>query len=101
MISRQRIFWVQFIWLIKPLSTLTHLILLWLAENQITDIKPLSTLTNLMGLSLDNNSIADLKPLSGLTNLTSLSLDNNQMLIDKTCPVKPASICGFVPVEDE
>jgi hypothetical protein len=23
------------------------------------------------------------------------------MLIDKTCPVKPASICGFVPVEDE
>ena len=56
--------------------------------------KLLSALTE---LSLDSNQIADLTPLSSLTNLTELLLANNQTLTDKTCPVKPASICRFVP----
>ena len=84
---------------IKPLSTLTNLTLLWLDNNQIADLKPLSTLTNLGQLYLGNNQIADIKPLSTLTNLGELYLGNNQTLVDKTCPVKPASICRFVPAQ--
>jgi internalin A len=48
-----------------------------------------------MGLYLSNNQIADLKPLSDLTQLEQLILDNNPSLTDKTCPVKPESICTF------
>ena len=81
----------------KFLSALTILIL---DNNQITDLKPLSTLTNLTTLTLDNNQITDLKPLSTLTKLAELSLDNNQTLVDKTCPVKPASICIFVSAQE-
>jgi len=33
--------------------------------------------------------------LSTLSNLTNLFLHNNQTLTDKTCPVKPKSICRF------
>ncbi len=84
---------------LKPLSTLTNLTDLYLNDNSITDLKPLSTLTNLGGLFLNNNSIADLKPLSTLTNLARLYLSNNQTLTDKTCRVKPESICRFVPFQ--
>jgi internalin A len=80
---------------LKPLSTLTSLTHLRLNKNQIINLKPLSSLTNLTRLDLFNNSIADIKPLSSLTNLTRLDLSNNQILTDKTCPVKPASICSF------
>jgi internalin A len=48
-------------------------------------------------LFLQARQIADLKPLSSLTNLIELYLYNNPMLTDKTCPVKPTSICKFVP----
>jgi internalin A len=40
-----------------------------------------------------------LLPLSSLINLTELFLYNNQTLTDKTCPVKPESICSFVPLQ--
>ncbi|MBD1804085.1 leucine-rich repeat domain-containing protein [Microcoleus sp. FACHB-SPT15] len=80
---------------LKPLSTLTRLTHLRLNKNQIIDLKPLSTLTNLNRLDLFNNFIADIQPLSSLTNLTRLYLSNNQILTDKTCPVKPASVCSF------
>jgi internalin A len=80
---------------LKPLSGLTNLIGIALNKNRIADLKPLSGLTNLTELWLNDNQIADLKPLSGLTNLTRLLLANNQTLTDKTCPVKPASICRF------
>jgi len=86
---------------IKPLSTLTNLTNLHLADNQITDLRPLSTLTKLTFILLNNNSIADLKPLSTFTNLTRLDLYNNPSLTDKTCPVKPASTCRFVPEKDQ
>jgi hypothetical protein len=35
--------------------------------------------------------------LSRLTNLTELTLNNNPSLTNKTCPIKPASICKFAP----
>lgn len=78
----------------KKLSILSQLDL---NNNQIADLKPLSSLTNLTELDLSNNRIADLKPLSSLTNLTELILYNNQILTNKTCPVKPESICKFSP----
>jgi internalin A len=85
---------------LRPLSTLTNLIELSLENNQIADLRPLSTLTNLIELSLENNQIADLRPLSTLTYLSKLFLFNNQTLVDKTCPIKPISICIFVPSPD-
>jgi internalin A len=84
---------------LKPLSTLTKLTGLLLAKNQIADLKPLSTLTNLTTLDLNNNQITGLQPLSTLTNLKRLDLNNNQTLTDKTCPVKPASVCRFAPFQ--
>ena len=86
---------------LKPLSTLTNLTWLLLNNNQIADLKPLSTLTSLTDLSLDSNQITDLKPLSTLTSLTDLSLGDNPSLTNKTCPVKPASTCRFVPMKDQ
>ena len=82
---------------LRPLSSLTNLTDLYLYNNQITDLRPLSPLTNLTEFSLTNNQIADLKPLSRLTNLTELTLNNNPSLTNKTCPIKPASICKFAP----
>ncbi|HEY9301284.1 MAG TPA: leucine-rich repeat domain-containing protein, partial [Phormidium sp.] len=41
---------------------------LFLWDNQISDIKPLESLTNLSYLFLDNNQISDIKPLESLTN---------------------------------
>ncbi len=46
-------------------------------------------------LSLASNQIADLKPLLTLTNLTYLDLGSNQTFTDKTCHVKPKSVCCF------
>jgi internalin A len=83
---------------LKPLSSLTQLGQLTLDNNQIADLKPLSSLTQLGQLTLSNNQIANLKPLSTLTNLNYLNLGNNPSLTDKTCPVKPESICSFVPL---
>jgi internalin A len=80
---------------LRPLSSLTNLAGLSLTKNQISDLRPLSSLTNLSYLYLDNNQIADLRPLSTLTNLSYLYLSNNPTLTDKTCPIKPASICRF------
>jgi internalin A len=88
---------------LRPLSALTNLAKLGLSSNSISDLRPLSSLTNLTFLELGSNSIADLTPLSTLTNLTILYLNNNQIadltplstLTDKTCPVKPESICIF------
>ena len=79
---------------IKPLSNLTNLTNLSLSFNQISDIKPLSNLTNLTSLYLLSNQISDIKTLSNLTNLTNLNLFSNP-IVDKTCPVKPESICRF------
>ena len=64
---------------ISPLSGLTNLTSLNLANNDLSDISPLSGLTNLTFLSLYNNNLSDISPLSGLTNLTSLDLAHNDI----------------------
>lgn len=65
-----------------------------LGKSQISDIKPLSGLTNLTKLNLTSNKISDIKSLSSLTNLNELKLWENPIK-NKTCPVKPESVCIF------
>jgi Leucine-rich repeat (LRR) protein len=75
-----------------------HTVDVLLQETGTTDCHQASELLSARTeLNLIGNQIADLKPLSTLTNLTELYIGNNPSLTDKTCPVKPESICGFVP----
>ncbi|MEG4209198.1 leucine-rich repeat domain-containing protein, partial [Microcoleus sp. S13_B4] len=67
-----------------------------LGENQINDIKPLASLTNLIILDLENNQINNIKPLQSLTKLTELHLSGNP-IAPKTCPLSPESICKWEP----
>lgn len=76
----------------QKLSTLT---VLSLDKNQISNLQPLSSLTELTVLVLSFNQINNLQPLSGLTKFRILDLSINPTLTNKTCPVKPASICKF------
>lgn len=62
-----------------PLSGLTALVTLHLANNAIADAGPLSGLTKLAWLDLYDNTISDLSPLSGLTGLTTLHLFANEI----------------------
>ncbi|MEG3910480.1 leucine-rich repeat domain-containing protein, partial [Microcoleus sp. w2-18aC4] len=64
---------------ISVLGSLTNLTTLFLNDNQITDISVLGSLTNLTTLFLNDNQITDISSLGSLTNLTILSLDNNQI----------------------
>ena len=64
---------------LAPLSGLTGLRRLRLAENRISDVSPLSGLTNLKRLDLPWNEIVDLSPLSGLAGLTELYLNTNMI----------------------
>jgi internalin A len=75
----------------KQLAAMTSLIF---SGNQIVDLKPLSGLTQLTHLNLSKNLIVDLKPLSGLIKLTYFDLRESP-IANKTCPLKPASICLF------
>ncbi|HEY9880299.1 MAG TPA: leucine-rich repeat domain-containing protein [Leptolyngbyaceae cyanobacterium] len=79
---------------LTPLAGLTRLTRLSLFLNQITDVRPLAGLTNLRELMLVDNQIQDASPLSSLTQLEMLDLAANP-LRDRTCPVKPDSICQF------
>ncbi len=101
---------------LSPLSSLTNLTSINLIDNQITDLKPLTRLTKLNFALLAKNKITDISPLSSLNNLTYLVLDENQItkanalsslnklivlsllsnpIIEKKCPVLPATICIF------
>ena len=64
---------------IKPLESLTSLTWLAHTNNQISDIKPLESLTNLTQISPNGNQISDIKPLQSLTNLNLLNLEKNQI----------------------
>ena len=64
---------------ITLLSNLTSLTLLNLGSNAISDIAPLSGLTSLERLYLYNTSISDLSLLSRLTSLRSLHLSSNDI----------------------
>ena len=85
---------------LSPLAQLTNLRELYLSYNQIRDLSPLSQLTNLKFLFLESNQIGDLSPLSQLTNLTWLFVGENPIK-NKTCPVKPESVCEFETNTDE
>lgn len=85
---------------LSPLARLTNLKELYLSYNQISDLSPLAQLTNLNFLFLESNQIGDLSPLSQLTNLQWLFVGGNPIK-NKTCPVKPESVCEFEKNTDE
>ena len=64
---------------ITLLSNLTSLELLNLGSNDISDVSVLSNLTNLERLYLSNNDISDVSALSNLTSLDRLDLYNNNI----------------------
>jgi Leucine-rich repeat (LRR) protein len=64
---------------LSPLAGLAKLESLYLDNNQISDLTLLKGLTSLEFLLLDNNEITDLTPLAGLTNLEELFLSSNQI----------------------
>ena len=64
---------------LAPLSGLTGLRRLRLAENRISDVSPLSGLIDLVRLDLPRNEMVDLSPLSGLAGLTELYLNANMI----------------------
>lgn len=64
---------------LSPLSGLTGLKTLLLANNAISDLTPLSGLTNLTTLNLESNAIVDITPLSGLSALTELRIPDNEI----------------------
>ncbi|MDJ1174156.1 CHAT domain-containing protein [Roseofilum capinflatum] len=102
---------------IAPLSSLTHLKGLNLSFNQIRDITPLGNLSQLSFLLLSGNKIEDITPLGNLSQLSYVILDRNQIrnlppsfpnlrqltaldlqnnpLVEKKCPVTPATVCLF------
>ncbi|MDB9517323.1 CHAT domain-containing protein [Roseofilum reptotaenium CS-1145] len=102
---------------IAPLSSLTHLKGLNLSFNQIRDITPLGNLSQLSFLLLSGNKIENISPLGSLVNLSYVILDRNQIrnlppsfpnlrqltaldlqnnpLVEKKCPVTPATVCLF------
>ncbi len=79
---------------LSPLAQLTNLTELYLSYNKISDLSPLARLTNLNFLFLESNQVKDLSPLSQLTHLTWLFVGGNP-IENKTCPVKPESVCEF------
>ena len=52
---------------------------IWLRDNQISDVSPLQNLTSLQHLDLIRNQISDVSPLQNLTSLQSLYLNDNQI----------------------
>ena len=64
---------------LSPLSGLTGLRRLRLAENRISDVSSLAGLTGLKRLDLNRNQIVDISPLFGLTGLTELYLHANSI----------------------
>ena len=63
----------------NPLTGLTKLERLGLAENRIQDISPLESLANLFDLALDGNEISDISALSGLAHLNQAGLSDNRI----------------------
>lgn len=79
---------------ITPLSQLTKLKFLVLGFNQIKEVSPLAQLTNLTYLVLNDNQITDISALSTLDRVSSIDFQNNP-LIQKACPLSPATRCVF------
>lgn len=64
---------------IRDLYKMKNLKILWLGDNQISDISVLENLVNLEELILCQNQISDISPLKKLTNLKYLDLWGNQI----------------------
>lgn len=62
---------------IIELKYMKKLEILWLNDNNITNLQPISELTSLSELHLGNNNISDISFLAKLKNLTLLSIKNN------------------------
>lgn len=67
---------------LSPLTTLTHLTNLNLADNTITDVSALAVLTRVTTLDLSGNAITDVRPLAELEQITSLALSGNPVETD-------------------
>ena len=63
----------------KGLENLTQLKVLWLFDNQLTDVKGLEKLTKLEVLYLSGNQLTDVTGLENLTQLTYLTLGANKL----------------------
>ena len=64
---------------LEPLTGLTGLKELYLADNGISDISPIARLTGLERLNIHHNHISNISPLAGLTNLKWLGVDHNNI----------------------
>ena len=64
---------------LTPLSGLTRLTHLDVADNEITDVSALSGLENLTTLDLRNNQITDVEPLKDLTSLRQIYIRGNEI----------------------
>lgn len=64
-------------YIVSSLKGLTNLNMLYLSNNNISDISVLKELTNLTNLDLSNNKISDISALKKLTHLNSLNLKEN------------------------
>ena len=64
---------------LSPLASLTNLEYLHLNETAVSDLSPLASLTNLKGLDLSDTPVSDLSPLASLTNLEVLNLDGTSV----------------------
>ena len=64
---------------LSPVAGLTNLEALSLDENRIEDLSPLKELTNLKQLHLYKNRVTDVSPLAGLTKLQTLGLVDNRV----------------------
>ncbi|TLU87350.1 MAG: TIR domain-containing protein [Chlorobium sp.] len=65
--------------IIEPLSGLSNLCTLNVANNQIIDLSPLSSLLQLSTLNVSHNQVSDLGPLSEMSNLSRLDVRGNQV----------------------
>jgi Leucine-rich repeat (LRR) protein len=82
---------------IAPLSALMNLSELYISNNQIKDLTPLSALNKLRVLQLQGNQIEDISALSGLTNLLELDISRNK--IKDITPLEPLLNLEYLTLE--
>jgi Leucine-rich repeat (LRR) protein len=82
---------------ISPLSALVNLSELYINNNQIRNIRPLLALNKLRVLQLQGNQIEDISALSGLTNLLELDISRNK--IKDITPITPLLNLEYLTLE--
>jgi len=72
------------------------LVILYLPDNQISDIAPPAELAELQSLFLLNNQISDITPLKNLTNMIYLHLSGNPLTQEQIDELQEAlPICAI------